>query len=45
MPGECFADVNMQLIITKDDFDLAIKSLHRCLVEAHDYGRAICLAS
>lgn len=36
--------VDMQLVINEDDFDLAIKSLHRALVEVHDHGQAICLA-
>lgn len=37
--------VDMQFVINEDDYQLAIKSLHRCLVEVHDHGRAICLAS
>ncbi|WP_031435143.1 aspartate kinase [Methylomarinum vadi] len=36
--------VDMQLVVSEDDFDQAIKSLHRALVEVHDHGRAICLA-
>jgi aspartate kinase len=37
--------VDMQFIINVDDYEQAIKSLHNCLVEVHDHGRAICLAS
>lgn len=37
--------VDMQFVIDEDDYQLAIQSLHRCLVEVHDHGRAICLAS
>jgi len=37
--------VDMQFIINEDDYDAAIQSLHRKLVEVHDHGEAICLAS
>jgi len=37
--------VDMQFIINEDDYDLAVKSLHACLVEVHNHGRAICLAT
>lgn len=37
--------VDMQFIVNEDDYERAIKSLHSCLVEVHDHGRAICLAS
>lgn len=37
--------VDMQFVISEDDYADAIKSLHSCLVEVHDHGRAICLAS
>ena len=37
--------VDMQFIVDETDYELAIKSLHSCLVEVHDHGRAICLAS
>lgn len=37
--------VDMQFIVDEDDYDAAVKSLHQCLVEIHDHGRAICLAS
>lgn len=36
--------VDMQFIIDEDDYELAVKSLHRCLVEVHDHGDAICAA-
>lgn len=37
--------VDMQFIVDESDYELAVRSLHRCLVEVHDHGRAICLAS
>ncbi len=37
--------VDMQFMVCEEDYDKAIKSLHSCLVEVHDHGRAICLAS
>jgi len=37
--------VDMQFLINESDYDEAIKSLHSCLVEVHDHGDAICLAS
>lgn len=37
--------VDMQFIIDESDYEIAVKSLHRSLVEVHDHGRAICLAS
>ena len=37
--------VDMQFIINEDDYAGAIKSLHSHLVEVHDHGKAICLAS
>ncbi len=36
--------VDMQFVVDEDDYQLAVKSLHRCLVEVHDHGRAICAA-
>jgi len=36
--------VDMQFIINEDDYDLAVQSLHQCLVEVHDHGMAICAA-
>ena len=37
--------VDMQFVVDEQDYQVAIKSLHRCLVEVHDHGAAICLAS
>lgn len=37
--------VDMQFIVNDDDFESATKALHKGLVETHDHGRAICLAS
>lgn len=37
--------VDMQFIIREDDYSEAIKGLHRKLVEIHNHGEAICLAS
>ena len=37
--------VDMQFIINEDDYDEGIKGLHRTLIEVHDHGKAICLAS
>ena len=37
--------VDMQFIVDEHDFACAIQSLHRSLVEAHDHGRAIKLAT
>lgn len=36
--------VDMQFVINEEDYDSAIKGLHRKLVEVHDHGEAICLA-
>jgi aspartate kinase len=36
--------VDMQFIIDEQDYELAIRALHRCMVEVHDHGQAICLA-
>ena len=36
--------VDMQFIIDEDDYDLAVKSLHKALVEVHNHGDAICAA-
>lgn len=36
--------VDMQFVIDEDDYELAVKSLHRALVEVHDHGDAICAA-
>lgn len=37
--------VDMQFIVNELDYDETVKSLHAALVEVHDHGRAICLAS
>ena len=37
--------VDMQFVVDEQDYQQAIKSLHRCLVEVHNHGAAICLAS
>ncbi|RLQ22074.1 aspartate kinase [Seongchinamella sediminis] len=36
--------VDMQFVVNDDDYQDAVRNLHRCLVEVHDHGRAICLA-
>ena len=36
--------VDMQFVVDENDYELAIKSLHQCLVEVHEHGKAICLA-
>lgn len=36
--------VDMQFVISEDDYETAVKSLHGCLVEVHDHGRSICAA-
>ncbi len=37
--------VDMQFVVHERDYDAAVKGLHEALVEIHDHGRAICLAS
>lgn len=37
--------VDMQFIINESSYDEAVKCLHAALVEVHDHGQAICLAS
>ncbi|MCF8057173.1 MAG: aspartate kinase [Desulfocapsa sp.] len=37
--------VDMQFVINEDDYDSAIRSLHKNLVEVHEHGRAIKLAN
>jgi len=37
--------VDMQFVISEEDWENAVRGLHRHLVEVHDHGRAICLAS
>ena len=36
--------VDMQFVVNEEDYELAVKSLHACLVELHDHGKAICAA-
>lgn len=36
--------VDMQFIIREPDYEQAVRSLHRCLIEVHDHGTAICMA-
>lgn len=42
---QAMRQVDMQFIIDEADYEIAVQSLHHCLVEVHDHGRAICLAS
>ncbi|WP_152453591.1 aspartate kinase [Microbulbifer sp. THAF38] len=37
--------VDMQFIVNESDYDMAVRALHEGLVEVHDHGTAICLAS
>jgi len=37
--------VDMQFVVMEEDYEAAINSLHQRLVEVHDHGRAICLAT
>ncbi|WP_226646470.1 aspartate kinase [Microbulbifer variabilis] len=37
--------VDMQFIVNESDYDVAVRTLHEALVEVHDHGTAICLAS
>ncbi|MDT8406740.1 MAG: aspartate kinase [Methylococcales bacterium] len=37
--------VDMQFVVEEHDYQQAVKSLHQSLVEVHDHGLAICLAS
>lgn len=36
--------VDMQFVVDESDYDLAVKSLHECLIEVHDHRVAICVA-
>ena len=36
--------VDMQFILDEQDYEAAMKSLHRGLIEVHDHGTAICVA-
>tara|TARA_R110002072_G_scaffold124486_2_gene260083 strand:- start:12024 stop:13532 length:1509 start_codon:yes stop_codon:yes gene_type:complete len=42
---QAMRQVDMQFVIDEDQYESAVQSLHACLVEVHDHGRAICLAS
>jgi aspartate kinase len=37
--------VDMQFVVREEDYESAIRSLHECLVEVHNHGKAICLAN
>lgn len=37
--------VDMQLVVNEKDYAVTVKALHEALVEVHDHGTAICLAS
>lgn len=37
--------VDMQFVVNEEDYERTICSLHKELVEVHEHGRAICLAS
>jgi aspartate kinase len=36
--------VDMQFVVNEADYEIGVASLHRCLVEVHDHGEAICAA-
>jgi aspartate kinase len=42
---QCMRSVEMQFIVEEEDYEQTIKALHSSLVEVHDHGSAICLAS
>ncbi|MFV1871935.1 MAG: aspartate kinase [Oleiphilus sp.] len=42
---QAMRQVDMQFVIDENEYEDAVRSLHHCLVEVHDHGRAICLAS
>lgn len=37
--------VDMQFMVGEDDYEASVKSLHQALVEVHEHGQAICMAS
>ena len=37
--------VDIQFVVNESDYNETVKSLHEVLVEVHDHGTAICLAS
>ncbi len=36
--------VDMQFVVDERDYEPAVRGLHRCLVEVHEHGHAICAA-
>lgn len=42
---QAMRQVDMQFIVHESDYENAVKSLHQSLVEIHNHGSAICLAS
>lgn len=36
--------VDMQFVVDEHDYTLAVQSLHKCLIEVHNHGIAICAA-
>lgn len=36
--------VDMQFVVDEKDYTLAVQSLHKCLIEVHNHGIAICAA-
>jgi len=42
---QCMRQVDVQFVVHETDYANAVKALHKSLVEVHDHGRAICLAS
>ncbi len=42
---QAMRQVDMQFVVDEEDYEKTVKSLHEALVEIHDHGRAICLAS
>ena len=46
VPNTLFSETDTrigQVIITEDADERAVKALHERLIEAHDYGEAICV--
>lgn len=41
---QCMRQVDMQFILDENDYDLAIQSLHKGLIEVHEHRVAICVA-
>lgn len=42
---QCMRQVDLQFVVEEEDYQTVVKALHATLVEIHDHGRAICLAS